>query len=181
MRHPTRWIALGVAVVVMVVGVVLATQVGDDPRAETTRSQLVGDAAPRFTVRPLGGKTLTRADLGGRTVIVNFWNTWCVPCHAELPALKRFWARHRDDPSVALVGIVRDDGERAVRDYVAAEGIDWTIAMDPSAQAALDFGTRGQPETFAISPEGLIAGAQIGPSSVQDLETMLAAAQGGPR
>jgi cytochrome c biogenesis protein CcmG/thiol:disulfide interchange protein DsbE len=180
-RHPTRWIALGVAVVVIVVGIVLATQVGGDPRADATRSQLVGDAAPRFSVRPLGGTTLSRADLAGRAVIVNFWNTWCAPCHAELPALKQFWARHRDDPSVAFVGIVRDDRESAVRDYVETEGIDWTIAMDPAARAALDFGTRGQPETFAISPEGLIAGAQIGPSSLKDLETMLAAAQGGPR
>jgi cytochrome c biogenesis protein CcmG/thiol:disulfide interchange protein DsbE len=179
MRHPIRWIALGVAVVVVTVGIVLATQVGDDPRAEATRSQLVGDAAPKFTVRSLDGTSLSRADLRGRAVIVNFWNTWCAPCRAELPDLQRFWARHRDDPDVAFVGIVRDDPERAVRDYVAAEGIDWTIAMDPSAQAALDFGTRGQPETFAISPDGLIAGAQIGPSSLEDLETLLAAARGG--
>ena len=95
------------------------------------------------------------------------------------------WALSReldpDDPTVAFVGIVRDDRERAVRDYVAAEGIDWSVAMDPSARAALDFGTRGQPETFAISPEGVIAGAQIGPASVRDLETMLRAARGGPR
>jgi cytochrome c biogenesis protein CcmG/thiol:disulfide interchange protein DsbE len=180
-RHPTRWIALGVAMVVVVVGVVLATQVGGDPRADATRSQLVGGAAPSFAVRPLEGGTLTRAELAGRAVIVNFWNSWCAPCHAELPALARFWARHRDDPSVAFVGIVRDDTERAVREYVAAEGIDWTIATDPAAKAALDFGTRGQPETFAITPDGVIAGAQIGPSSVEDLETMLAAARGKRR
>ena len=73
---------------------------------------------------------------------------------------------------------MRDDTERAVREFVADEGIDWTIATDPEAKAALDFGTRGQPETFAITPDGLIAGAQIGPSSVEDLETLLAAAQG---
>jgi thiol-disulfide isomerase/thioredoxin len=170
-----------VAVVVIAVGVVLATQVGGDPREDSTRSQLVGDLAPSFEVRPLEGGTLTRADLAGRAVIVNFWNTWCAPCHAELPALKRFAARHRDDPTVAFLGIVRDDEERAVRDYVAAEGIDWTVAMDPEAKAALGFGTRGQPETFAISPGGVIAGAQIGPASVADLETMLEAAKGARR
>jgi cytochrome c biogenesis protein CcmG/thiol:disulfide interchange protein DsbE len=169
---------VGVAIVVVVVGVILATQVGGDPRADATRSQLVGDEAPRFDVRPLEGGTLTRADLAGRAVIINFWNTWCAPCHAEQPALEQFWARHRDDPNVAFVGIVRDDTERAVREFVADEGIDWTIATDPDAKAALDFGTRGQPETFAITPDGVIAGAQIGPSSVEDLETLLAAARG---
>jgi cytochrome c biogenesis protein CcmG/thiol:disulfide interchange protein DsbE len=179
MKHPTRWIALGIAAVVVAVGVAFATQVGGDPRQEATKSQLVGDAAPGFRVQTLDGTTLTRADLNGRAVIVNFWNTWCVPCERELPALKQFSARHRDDPSVALVGIVRDDDAKAVRSYVAAQGIDWTVAMDPGARAALDFGTRGQPETFAISPEGTIAGAQIGPSTIGNLETLLRAAQGG--
>jgi cytochrome c biogenesis protein CcmG/thiol:disulfide interchange protein DsbE len=177
-KHPTRWVALAVALVVVAVGVAFATQVGGDPRRESSQSHLVGDPAPDFRVRTLDGKSLTRHDLAGRAVIVNFWNTWCVPCERELPALQQFWARHRDDPSVAVVGIVRDDEQGAVRHYVAAKGIDWTIAMDPEARAALDFGTRGQPETFAISPGGRIAGAQIGPSSVSDLETMLRAARG---
>jgi hypothetical protein len=51
--------------------------------------------------------------------------------------------------------------------------------MDPGGDAALAFGTRGQPETFAISPDGLIVGYQFGPSSVDDLDTLLAAARGG--
>jgi len=181
MKHPTRWITIGVAVVVVAIGVVLATQVGGDSRQEAKASQLVGAPAPGFRVRTLDGKALTRDGLAGRAVIVNFWNTWCVPCEQELPALERFAARHRDDPSVVLLGIVRDDEERAVRDYVSARGIDWTVAMDPGSRAALDFGTRGQPETFAISPSGVIAGARIGPSSVSDLETLLRAAQGGAR
>jgi cytochrome c biogenesis protein CcmG/thiol:disulfide interchange protein DsbE len=181
MKHTTRWIALGVAMVVIAVGVVLATQVGGDPRADSTRSQLVGDPAPAFSVRTLDGTPLALSDLAGRAVIVNFWNSWCAPCRAELPALKRFAARYRDDPTVAFVGIARDDPERAIREYVKDEGIDWTVAMDPGARAALDFGTRGQPETFAITPDGLIAAAQIGPSTVEDLETMLAAAQGRRR
>ena len=93
------------------------------------------------------------SDLLGKAVIVNFWNSWCVPCQDELPALHRFADLHRDDPDVALLGIVRDDTKDAVRAYVAAEGIDWKIAMDPGARAALAYGTRGQPETFAITPE----------------------------
>jgi cytochrome c biogenesis protein CcmG/thiol:disulfide interchange protein DsbE len=181
MTNVTRWAALAVALVVVVVGVVLATQVGGDPRADATRSQLVGKAAPDFDVRALDGSSVTLHDLAGRAVIVNFWNSWCAPCRAELPALKRFADRYRDDPSVAFVGIVRDDSKRAIREYVADEGVDWTIAMDPGARAALEFGTRGQPETFAITPDGVVAGAQIGPSTLQDLETMLAAAQGRQR
>ena len=52
-------------------------------------------------------------------------------------------------------------------------GIDWTIALDPGAQAALDFGTRGQPETFAISPTGRSSAYQLEPDVVAGLEAML--------
>ena len=178
MKHPTRWIALGVAIVVALVAVVLATQVGGDPRADATKSQLVGEPAPAFSVRTLDGERVSLADLAGKSVLVNFWNTWCPPCKAELPALKSFAKAHGQDPDFELVGIVRDDSERAVKAYGPGQEIDWTIGMDPGARAALAFGTRGQPETFAITPDGLVAGAQIGPSTREDLETLLDAARG---
>ncbi len=177
MKHPARWVAVGVAVVVAIVGVVLATQVGTDPQADTTTSQLVGKVAPELQLRDFDGARVDSTTLAGKAVIVNFWNTWCVPCQQELPALKAFAAAHRDDPDVAFVGIVRDDTKQAVRQYSRAEGIDWILAMDPGARAALDFGTRGQPETFAISPDGIVAGAQIGPATQSSLEQMLAAAR----
>ncbi len=67
----------------------------------------------------------------------------------------------------------------AVERWVRNRGDEWTIAMDEGGSAALAFGTRGQPETFAISPDGLIVGYQFGPSSVADLEALRAAAAGG--
>ncbi len=107
MKHPARWIALTVALVVAVVGVVLATQVGTDPRADTTTSQLVGKPAPELQLRDLEGNPVDASTLGGKAVIVNFWNSWCVPCREELPALKSFAARHRDDTDVALTAYAR--------------------------------------------------------------------------
>jgi cytochrome c biogenesis protein CcmG/thiol:disulfide interchange protein DsbE len=177
MKHPTRWIALTVAVVVAAVSVVLATQVGEDPRSDATKSQLVGEPAPAFTVRTLDGERLSIDDLAGKSVLVNFWNTWCAPCKDELPALKSFSKAHAQDPDFELVGIVREDTKRAVDAYRPGREIDWTIGMDPGSRAALAYGTRGQPETFAITPDGFVAGAQIGPTSREDLETLLAAAR----
>ena len=101
-KHPARWIALAVAVVVVAFSVVLATQVGNDPREDAKKSQLPGEAAPKFTVETLDGETLTSRDLAGKAVIVNFWNSWCIPCREEHPALKQFYARHTDDPDFVL-------------------------------------------------------------------------------
>ncbi len=177
MRHAARWAALAVGVVVVVLGVVLATQVGTNPQAETQRSQLVGKRAPTFNVRTFDGQTLSTESVAGKPVLVNFWNSWCIPCQQELPSLEQFARRHAGDTSFVLLGVVRDDTTDAARQYAAAEGMTWPLAPDPGSSLALGFGTRGQPETYAISPSGVIAGAQIGPTSAANLDTLLAAAR----
>ena len=179
MKHPARWIASVAALAIVALAVVLATQVGNDPRADSTTSRLAGKDAPRFRVTTLDGEQLTRADLAGKATIVNFWNTWCIPCREEASSLQEFYERHADDADFQMIGIVRDDTRSAVQRWVRNRGDEWTIAMDPGGKAALAFGTRGQPETFAISPDGLIVGYKFGPSSVRDLEALLVAARGG--
>ena len=75
------------------------------------------------------------------------------------------------------LGIVRDDETKDVRTYVKKNGVGWKIALDPDSIAALDFGTRGQPETYAISPSGVVAAAKYGQMSSAELERFLDAAR----
>src|SRR5215470_17675336 len=42
---------------------------------------------PAVSFRDASGKTLTLSDFHGRTVLLNLWATWCVPCRKEMPAL----------------------------------------------------------------------------------------------
>jgi len=177
MSHPARWAALAVGVTVAAFGIVLATQVGTNPQAATERSQLVGKRAPTFTAHTFDGQTLSTQSLAAKPLLVNFWNSWCIPCQQELPSLRQFAQRHAGDSSYVLLGVVRDDTTDAARQYASAEGMTWPLAADPGAALSLAFGTRGQPETYAISPSGVIAGAEIGPASVGTLETLLAAAR----
>jgi cytochrome c biogenesis protein CcmG, thiol:disulfide interchange protein DsbE len=179
-KHPARWIALSVAAVVVVLGVILALNVGNDPQLESQSNRLLGRDAPAFNLSTLSGPKVTRDGLAGKAVIVNFWNTWCIPCQKELPELKAFYQAHANDPDFAMVGIVRDaqKSKSGIADYVRKEGMEWTIALDPESSAALDFATRGQPETFAITPDGQIVGFQLAEVTKANLETMLGAARG---
>ncbi|MFN8036947.1 MAG: TlpA disulfide reductase family protein [Acidimicrobiia bacterium] len=174
----TRWIAAAVAAVVVILGVVLATQVSSDPRASANKSNLVGRSAPRFDLPGFDGSRVRLADLAGKTVVVNFWNSWCIPCRQEEGALRSFQQEHARDESVRLVGIVRDDSESAARDYARAHGLTWTLANDPGSAAAVKFGTRGQPETYVIGPTGKIVAAEYGPLSTAALDALVDRAQG---
>ena len=68
--------------------------------------------------------------------------------------------------------------EAAVRDFVTERRWDWDIVLDPGERTALAFGTTGQPETFAIAPDGLVVGRRVGEASVEDFERLLAMARG---
>ena len=179
MKHPARVAALAVAVVVVVFGVVLALNVGSDPAHESEQSPFLGKQVPSFDLPTLTGERVSTASTAGKTVIINFWNTWCTPCRQELPALKQFYAQHQDDPDVVMIGIVRDPQEstKTIKRYADDEGMKWTIALDPGDRAALDFGTRGQPETIAVSPSGFVTASFYGPMRPADLEHFLESAR----
>ncbi|HZJ26748.1 MAG TPA: redoxin domain-containing protein [Acidimicrobiia bacterium] len=179
MRNPSRWIAIGIAAVVALFGVALATQVGSDP--SYAGGAILQRRAPDFDLPLLDvdGARVNLTSLRGQSVIVNFWNSWCLPCRAEAPALLEFWDRHAGDGDVAMVGIVRDESPSAARKGAREDGFDWTLAIDPDGQAAIAYGTTGQPETFAISPAGVVTGKQLSEVSVDDLEALLARARAG--
>ena len=140
MKHPARWAALVVGVGVAALAVVLATQVNTNPQADE-QTHLVGKQVPTFTAHTFDGQTVSTASLAGKAVLVNFWNSWCIPCQQELPALKAFQQEHAGDPNVVLLGILRDDTVDAARPYAEAEGMTWDLVNDASGNLSLDFGT----------------------------------------
>jgi cytochrome c biogenesis protein CcmG/thiol:disulfide interchange protein DsbE len=166
-----------VAVVLVAFGVVLAVSHRDEP----AMPRLVQEHArvPNFTVTTLDGKSVSATSLAGKAYVVNFFNSWCIPCQQEHPALAAFYNEHKNERDFAMVGIVRDDEASAIRGYVAAEKVNWPVALKGAEQATLDFGTTGQPETYVVSPDGVVVCGVIGTSTQAALDTWLDAARTG--
>jgi len=177
MRLRARWIALMVGVVVVAFGVVLAVQHRNEPSIPRLVQQ--HERAPQFSLTTLDGKHISDASLAGKAYVVNFFNSWCIPCQQEHPALAAFYDEHKGDADFAMIGIVRDDEEAAVRSYVAADKVTWTVALAGADQAALGFGTTGQPETYVIAPDGIAVCGVIGPATQAALDIWLTAARSG--
>ena len=62
----------------------------------------VGDEAPPFVLAGEGGETVSLADFAGRTVLLDFWGTWCAPCVEAIPDVE---ARARAHPALAVLGV----------------------------------------------------------------------------
>ena len=175
--HRTRWITLAVAILLIAFGVVLAVQ----HRTEPSVPRLVQEhaPAPTFDLTTLDRAHVSSHALADKTYVVNIFNSWCIPCRQEEPALRTFYAAHDTEPDFAMLGIVRDDDAAAIRGYVAAEKIAWPVAFDPDGSAELGFGTTGQPETYVISPTGVAACGSLGPVTDAELEAWLELVRAG--
>ncbi len=177
MRHRARWIAAVVGVVCVAFGVVLAVQHRSEP--SIPRLVLEHGQAPAFKLDGLDGKPISSASLKNKTYVVNFFNSWCLPCRQEAPALKAFYDEHKSDADFAMVGIIIDDDAATMRDYVRGESIKWPVGVDPNGGASLSFGTTGQPETYVIAPDGVAVCGNLGASTQAELDVWLQAGKSG--
>src|SRR5262249_50304056 len=73
--------------------------------------------AEDFTLRTPNGGSFRLSDQRGKTVLVNFWATWCPPCREEMPAMERLYQQHKDR-GLVLVAISLDADPKLVPPYV---------------------------------------------------------------
>jgi cytochrome c biogenesis protein CcmG/thiol:disulfide interchange protein DsbE len=159
------------AIVILPILVVLAANLGKDPRQ--IRSPLVGRVAPPFTLRVAGtNDTVSLASLKGTPVVLNFWATWCVPCIEEHGVVTAA-ARMPQNGNVKFYGVVFNDVEKKALDFMKENGSGFPSLIDPGAQTAISYGVYGVPETFFIDRNGKIADKYEGPLSPDILQQHL--------
>jgi thiol-disulfide isomerase/thioredoxin len=126
----------------------------------------IPEIAPDFTVKTIDGDSITLSDLRGKTVVLNFWATWCGPCRSEIPAFSRFSKAH---PDVPVLGLSVDQGSPAkVRHTVREWGIEYPVAIISGAlQKKYDISTL--PTTVIIDADGKVQKINVGTMSESQL------------
>jgi thiol-disulfide isomerase/thioredoxin len=147
-------------------------------------------AAPRrlpdLTFTDAAGKARTLGDFRGRTVLLNLWATWCVPCRKEMPALDALQAKLGDD-SFEVVAVNIDtrnlDKPKTWLNEVGVKRL--AYFADPSAKAFQDLKAIGKalgmPTTLLVDPQGCELGTLAGPAewASDDAIKLIEAAKGG--
>lgn len=120
-------------------------------------SPLVGQTAPDFKMILFDGDEISLESLRGKTVFLNFWASWCLPCREEARDLEAAWHGYKErKEDVVFLGInIQDKKENALA-FIKEFGISFPNGPDPSGKLAVDYGVWGIPEGFFISPQGTI-------------------------
>ena len=176
-RPKLRWLAAGLAMALVVGWALVAGQrFGRDPTL--VRSPLVGKPAPDFRLTSLSGAEVTSADFAGRTYVVNFWASWCIPCAEEAPELQAFSERW-SARGVGLVGIAYNDDRAKATAFRDKFALTYPQAMDPAGRAAIDFGVFGVPETYVVDRRGVVMAKLIGAVGPGTLDQVVTAVEEG--
>jgi thiol-disulfide isomerase/thioredoxin len=120
----------------------IATPVGEasppipsDLMAESaTQPAKIPDRLPEFSLEDLQGKPTPIDTWRGKSLVINFWATWCAPCRHEIPLLEGL-SGHWGDRGVQIVGIAVDHRD-AVANYARELRIEYPILI--GEQDALD-------------------------------------------
>ena len=128
----------------------------------------VAKKAPDFTIVD-GSKTIRLSDYRGKTVILNFWASWCAPCLEEFPSLIDL---QKQMPQIVVLGVDFNDNAAAYRQYLIDNRIDLLTIHDESQQSNLAFGTTRPPETYVVDGQGRIRRKFIGPQDWTSPEIM---------
>lgn len=131
-----------------------------------------GDIAKNFSLSDLvSKKNISLADYKGKTIILNFWATWCGPCLGELPVFKDYYTTLKDRTDIIFLSYSLDTNPEELKKVIKQYDIKWPVLTDFqgfNSKIVLDYGVSGLPVTYLISKAGVIEKISI--SSVSDLQ-----------
>lgn len=140
-------------------------------------SDEVGEAAPAFSL-PVAGedRQVGLEDFEGRVVVLDFWATWCPPCHEQMPAVQKLADDDALSESVKVLSVNTDeqseDPEQDVVEYLEENDYTFTTVID-DGQMATEYGVQQLPTLIVVDPDGRITHRKTGVHSEEELRRLV--------
>ncbi len=148
--------------------------------AASVRPKKERKVAPSFKLKDADGKIVQLSDYKGKTVLLNYWATWCGPCKVEIPWFVEFEQKFKDK-GFAVLGVAMDEeGWEVVKPYITDKKVNYRVVVGDDSTAQLYGGVDSLPTTFLIDREGKIAGVHVGLVSKSEYEKDILALLGAP-
>lgn len=153
----------------LAVAVVLIGACGADAPSNLPTS---ASSSLEFSLVSLEGGRLAASDLRGRVVLMDFWATWCGPCHLQAEILEALHSEFESE-DVAFVAVSVGEPEETVRSFVAERPFPYPVLMDPSDELSSELAVFVLPTVMVLDQSGRIVYRHEGISSARRLRHVL--------
>jgi thiol-disulfide isomerase/thioredoxin len=153
---------------------------------------MLNETANPFTLKDIHGKKVSLADYRGKTVVLDLWATWCVPCIASFPAMKTVVQKH---PEVVFLFIAVEERDKnplpAVKKFIESRKYPFRVLLDEPVKPGAEqykimsaYRPNGIPTKYIIDKQGTLrfknSGFTTDTELINELEAMLSIVSGLP-
>ncbi|WP_417885776.1 redoxin domain-containing protein [Zunongwangia sp.] len=149
-------------------------KIANDNAVTELKRKMINEEAFDFTLKDLDGSEVSLADFKGKTVILDFWATWCGPCKMSFPGMQMAVEEFKDNPDVVFLFIdtwetqAPDVRTKEVTEFINKNDYDFHVLMDEKIEDSKafkvvgDYGVSGIPTKFVVGPDGNIKFKSVG-------------------
>jgi peroxiredoxin len=168
------WTLVGLSLATIVFGLWLWQSDRRKVASESRPAAAAIKPAPDFALQTLDGSQIRLSDLRGKTVLLNFWATWCPPCKAEMPDLNALHREYGEARAFTVLGIDDEEGQADVAAFAKQNAIAFPLALDSDGVVTSDrYNVRGLPTSLIIDRDGNIRDMWTGRISKEAMLTRL--------
>ena len=130
----------------------------------------IGDKAPEISAQSIDGKLVSLSSLKGKTVLIDFWASWCPPCRMENPNIVEAYRKYKDSQfqtgdGFTIFSISLDNNKKAWQKAILTDNLSWENHVSDlqgwdSAPASL-YGVKSIPMNFLINADGIIVAKNL--------------------
>ena len=140
--------------------------------AARIKKQLGGNPAPEFTATDIGGKPVVLSAFKGRTVLLDFFTTWCPPCRADAPALDKLYRKYGSQ-DLMIVGVSVSEERAVVESFLKEHPHSFPVVLTTENEMPRPYEVGAFPTYIIIDRDGTVASAMEGDQGFSELRKLL--------
>lgn len=135
----------------------MATEIGP------VSSAVKGAQAPDFAAITEDEAVVRLGDYAGKTLVLNFWASWCVPCQQEMPTFDEIYQEmDLEKVDFLMLNVTATESQEKAQRFLDAKGFSFPVAFDLDNSVSSAYQVNSYPMTYVIDGNGTICQRTVG-------------------